>query len=886
MTLNQAVTVYIPCYNAGKYISRCLEGVLSQTFPVNEVLVIDDGSTDDSREIISRYPVKIIRHELNNGLAAARNTAIRNAITEYVACVDSDVVPEPDWLEKLMQNFGDNVAGVGGKLLELYSVLLPDQWRANHAIQHWGDAKKENPDFIHGANNVYRKEALVRAGLYNEKYRTNGEDCDMSFRLRNMGYTLVYEPLAIAHHLRNDTLQSVLNTYWHYHTPFHIDTDRYGSYMNLKKLLQKIQLNFMVGEREINKDFSKKRYHLLYPSFLLPLRNTLQDIRLCIKLHAPDEDEHQIEQTFVAVYLGIFALLRTTHAPRNLVNAMIEDMADLRLSKPEFDIYLSDTNVRNMAGNHNAGPHNTFFPAEDFDKDFARQTLGIIHKWLSAMNETVYQMITVSAERVRDELRQKAQVTKKAKIMLLNPPWREGNRAGVRAGSRWPFTMEIGDKPSPVYLPFPFFLAYATAMLKKDGFEAVLVDAVAEGLTDEEFLERVWGFGPDVILIETATASIHVDLQYAQRIKHMLKHGTNVIFVGTHVSVLGEDFLRENPEIDAVILGEYEDTFLEIVKKLCDNQSLHGIENIIYRTSDREINVNARSNKLIELDKLPWPERETLPMYAYYDQFANCMPSPNVQIHASRGCPYGCIYCVWPQVLYGGPKYRTRNPIDVVDEIEWLIKKYGFKAFYFDDDTFNIGKERILKLCSELKRRGLHKIPWTAMCRADTSDRETLLAMKEAGMVGLKFGVESGVQRLVDASGKNLDLSKVKEAVRICKEIGLKTHLTFTLGLPGETLETIKESIEFAKMLDPDTVQWSLTTPFPGTKYFDLADKNGWLSTKDWAKYDGARYTVLRSDNLSIEELQLALRDANAQWREHVANRQCRDINIFKMKHS
>ncbi|MCF6154447.1 MAG: glycosyltransferase [Candidatus Brocadia sp.] len=876
MTSYEAVTIYIPCYNAEKYISRCLEGVLSQTYPVKEVLVIDDGSTDGSHELISRYPVKIIRHETNKGLAAARNTAIKNATTGYLACVDSDVVPEPDWLEKLMLNFSDKVAGVGGKLLELYSVFLPDQWRANHAVQHWGDAKRENPDFIHGANNVYRKEALVRAGLYNEKYRTNGEDCDMSFTLLNMGYTLVYEPLAIARHLRQDTLQSVLNTYWHYHTPFHIDTDRYGSYMNLKKLLHKIHLNFKIGEREINKDFSRKRYHLLYPSFLFPLRNTLQDIRLCTKLHSPDEDKHQIERTFVAVYLGIFALLKATHAPQNLVNTIIEDVADLRLSKPEIDVYLSDTNVRNMAVNQTSGSRNVFFPAEDFDKDFARQTLGIIQKWLNEMNETVYQMITVSGERVRDELRQKANIIKKTKVMLLNPPWREGNRAGVRAGSRWPFTMEIGNEPSPVYLPFPFFLAYATAMLKKDRFEAVLVDAVAEGLTDEEFLERVRGFSPDIILIETATASIKVDLQYTQRIIHELKQGIKVIFAGTHVSALGEDFLRENGEIDAIILGEYENIFLEIVKRLDGNKSLRGIENVIYRTSDGKINVNARSNKLIELDTLPWPERDTLPMYAYYDQFANSMPSPNVQIHASRGCPYGCIYCVWPQVLYGSQKYRTRNPIDVVDEIEWLIKKYGFKAFYFDDDTFNIGKERILKLCSELKKRGLHKIPWTAMCRADTSDRETFLAMKEAGMVGLKFGVESGVQRLVDASGKNLDLSKVKDAVRICKEIGLKTHLTFTLGLPGETLETIKGSIEFAKMLDPDTVQWSLTTPFPGTKYFDLANKNGWLSTKDWAKYDGAMYTVLRSDNLSIEELQLALQATNTQWREYVISRQCK----------
>lgn len=880
MMSHKSVTIYIPCYNAEKYISRCLEGVLSQTYPVKEVLVIDDGSTDGSQGIISRYPVNIIRHEVNKGLASARNTAIRNATTEYVACVDADVVPDPEWLETLMSNFRDRVVGVGGKLMELYSVYLPDQWRTNHAAQHWGDEKTENPDFIHGANSVYRRDVLIHAGLYNEKYKTNGEDCDISYRLFKMGckLVLVYEPLAVAHHLRQDTLTSVMNTYWSYHTPFHRDMDKLGSYTNLRKLLLKIYQNFKLGEREIKKDLYRKRYHLLYPSFLFPLRNTLRDIRLCSELHSPDQDQQQIEQTFVTVYLGIFALLKAVCMPQNLINIMIDDMADLRLGKPEYDRYLSNDNIRNIVEKQTQGSDKVSLSLQmkNLDKDFVEQMLNTICGWLRAVDNTVCKMITVSAERVRNELQQKLKVSKKIRAMLLNPPWREGRRLGVRAGSRWPFTMETGDAPSPVYLPFPFFLAYAAAMVKNEGFETVIVDAVAEGLPNEEFLERIHGFNPDVVLIEAATASIQVDVQSAQRIKQMMGDRVTLVFSGTHVTALGKDFLVATPAVDAIILGEYENTFLEIVKNLEAKKSFQGIENVVFREKGGLITTNARSQSLVELDKLPWPERETLPMYAYYDQFANCMPSPNVQVHASRGCPYGCIYCVWPQVLYGGQKYRTRDPVDVANEVDWLVRKYGFNAFYFDDDTFNIGKGRILKLCEELKKRELHKIPWSAMCRADTSDRETLQAMKDAGMVGLKFGAESGVQRLVDISGKGLDLAKVRDAVAMCKEIGLKTHLTFTLGLPGETLETIQQSINFAKELDSDTVQWSLTTPFPGTKYFDLADKSGWLSTKDWTKYDGAVYTVLRSDNLTVEELQQALQDAVIQWKSHIAKRPCK----------
>jgi radical SAM superfamily enzyme YgiQ (UPF0313 family) len=204
----------------------------------------------------------------------------------------------------------------------------------------------------------------------------------------------------------------------------------------------------------------------------------------------------------------------------------------------------------------------------------------------------------------------------------------------------------------------------------------------------------------------------------------------------------------------------------------------------------------------------------------------------------------------------------------VVDEIEEAINFYGFKSFYFDDDTFNIGKDRILLICSEIRKRGLEKIPWAVMARADTFDFETLKAMKDAGLVSIKFGVESGVQRLLDSCGKSLNLEKVKEAVKWCKELSVKYHLTFTFGLPGETEETIKETIDFALNLNPDTCQFSLTTPFPGTKYFEYLKDKGLLLTEDWDKYDGARFTVLKGENLSAEELEQAVVEAKKIWSE------------------
>ena len=209
------VSLYIPCYNADKFIDEALRGVKLQTYPVDEIIVVDDGSTDDTVAKASRYNVRIIRHGENKGLAAARNTAVTNAKNEFVASLDADCVPSADWLERLMKNCtGEKIAGVGGKLIERHASTLADRWRAVYMRQHWGNSWSDGPRFLFGSNNVFRKDALLKAGIYNVMYRSNFEDCDISLRLKEKGYRLIYEPRAVAEHLRTDTLRSVLDTHW------------------------------------------------------------------------------------------------------------------------------------------------------------------------------------------------------------------------------------------------------------------------------------------------------------------------------------------------------------------------------------------------------------------------------------------------------------------------------------------------------------------------------------------------------------------------------------------------------------------------------------------------------------------------------------------------
>jgi len=209
-----SVTLYIPCYNAEKYIGACLEGVLKQTYPINEILVIDDGSTDKTAEIASRFPARVISLGRNAGLGIGRNTAVDAARNEFVASLDADCVALPFWLEKLMGHFSDDhVAGVGGKLLERNLKGLADRWRAVHMRQHWGDACIQNPHFLFGSNNVFRKKAIIAAGGYNPECRTNNEDYELSMCLKQQGQKLVYDPEAVAYHLRSDTVGSVIRTY-------------------------------------------------------------------------------------------------------------------------------------------------------------------------------------------------------------------------------------------------------------------------------------------------------------------------------------------------------------------------------------------------------------------------------------------------------------------------------------------------------------------------------------------------------------------------------------------------------------------------------------------------------------------------------------------------
>ena len=298
------VGLYIPCFNAKETIQLCLEGVFRQTYPLKEVLVVDDGSTDKTVEIVSRYPVKLVRHATNRGLAAARNTAIKNLKTEFIASLDADCIPDLDWLKYLIERFNlPKIAGVGGKLLEENCSSVFDIWRSVHMKQYW-ESTDNRPPFLFGSNTIFRRAAIVKAGVYNENYKNNYEDVDICERLNEKRYSLIYEPKAIVRHFKNDDICSILNSYWNWHLGYY-KKKKYHS--NLKKFILKIKDNIGLANRYIEDDIQHKRYELLYLDFLLALHHSLKDFAYFISQDDQNISD-SLNSTLISHWLSLLDL--------------------------------------------------------------------------------------------------------------------------------------------------------------------------------------------------------------------------------------------------------------------------------------------------------------------------------------------------------------------------------------------------------------------------------------------------------------------------------------------------------------------------------------------------------------------------------------------------
>lgn len=331
--------------------------------------------------------------------------------------------------------------------------------------------------------------------------------------------------------------------------------------------------------------------------------------------------------------------------------------------------------------------------------------------------------------------------------------------------------------------------------------------------------------------------------------KEIRERGCEVILTGPHTTFFAKQILKENPWLSGILRGEYEEGVIHTIQYYLGERKREEINGFVY-LEEGKFKKNS-FHYLEDLDNLPFLAYHLTPCLDKYKEplFTRL---PLRMMLTSRGCPYRCNFCLYPDLMWGH-KFRAQSPSRILEEIKWILKNFGAKEIYFDDDNFTLDKERVYRFCELLIKEEL-PIVWSCMTRADLVDEDLLKIMKRSGCVTIKFGVESASQEVLNSCGKNLSLQKIKETFKICKKLGIKIHATFLLGIPGETLESMRKTLSLAKELDPYTAQFALITPYPGTKLYKTAKEKGWLLNEDYSKFDGNNI-LLSPGSYTPEEL-------------------------------
>lgn len=395
--------------------------------------------------------------------------------------------------------------------------------------------------------------------------------------------------------------------------------------------------------------------------------------------------------------------------------------------------------------------------------------------------------------------------------LLVNPPT---GRYIREDRCQWP----VKGLAATVLRP-PLDLLYLAAVLEAEGVAVKLEDYPARDASWETFEQEIRGMDPDILLISTTSLTIENDVE-ACRIAKRARPSCLTIAKGAHVTAKDVEIMESCPELDLGLRGESEVTLRHTFRTAPEDW-----RSVTYRP-DAAGGPLVRTGDLPlleDLDSLPFPARHLVDNSRYVRPDTR---EPQTTLQTNRGCPAHCIYCLAPAV--SGYRIRSRSARNIVDEIEECQKKYGVNDFFFRADTFTWDKRWCLAVCREILDRKL-RIRWVANSRVDTIDAERLELMKESGLWLLSFGVESGSDEILRRMKKGATASQAREAIRLCREAGIKTYTFFVVGTPWETRDTFRETIAFARGLGSDYAEFSFAVPFPGTELYEEATRAGLL---------------------------------------------------------
>ncbi len=435
------------------------------------------------------------------------------------------------------------------------------------------------------------------------------------------------------------------------------------------------------------------------------------------------------------------------------------------------------------------------------------------------------------------------------KVAFINPPFLEQFGRYSRE-QRSPAITKSGT------FYYPMWLSYAAGYLEKAGYGVMLLDAVAGRISSREVESRLLAFRPHLIVLATSTPSIHSDVMQAASLKAALPDAF-VTLLGVHVTALPKESLVLGQSVDAVVVGEYEQVLAELAGRLESGANLDGVPGLVYRRGeDGAIVDNGPQTVISDLDSIPWVTRTYRKHLDYRNYFYSGNRYPVVVFVTARGCPNRCIFCVYPQTVTGRA-HRTRSIGDVVDEMEYVVRDFPrLGEIMFEDDTFTADKERTVRFAEEVLRRGL-KVRWSCNARADL-DLDLMVLMRKAGCRSLLVGFESGSQTILDRMKKNNNLDRYRRFIRDSKKAGLLVNGAFLVGMPGETQETMKQTLDMARSLNPDVAQFFPVMVYPGTEIYEIYRERGYLVSdnfRDWLTDEGLHNCVVNLPGVTHKEM-------------------------------
>jgi radical SAM superfamily enzyme YgiQ (UPF0313 family) len=405
------------------------------------------------------------------------------------------------------------------------------------------------------------------------------------------------------------------------------------------------------------------------------------------------------------------------------------------------------------------------------------------------------------------------------------------------------------------YLP-PLGLAYLAAAVR-DRHEVRIVDAEVLGWTERELLDEVARWSPQVVGLTVVTPALPRVLSICRALK---AKNPSVITVlgGPYPSACPIETL-ECEAVDVAVAGEGEQTFLELLDALEGGRALSEIPGLAFRGAAGPVATPPRE-RIRDLDAVPLPARDLLPIERYRPSPLHYRAQPALSVVCGRGCPWRCTFCSCAKVFRG--KFTVRTPAGVAAEVRHLVDRYGAREILFWDDTFGLTREWTLELCDLLRPIG---VGWSAWMRVDLVEPDVLAHMAQSGCWHVSYGVESGNQAVLDGIRKGFRVEDVKRAFRWTREAGIEARGTFILGLPGDTWDTMMETVELAVDAGADYAQFQYLTPYPGTELWDDLARHGERLTSDPARHT-IWFPVFVPRGITEEQLRAAHRHAHRRF--------------------